>query len=174
MIILGIDPGSRYTGYGLIDNQANRMHYIASGYIKVAGEELPQKLGDIFNRLSELIQQYQPQQMGIESVFMHKNADSALKLGQARGAAICAAHQHDVKVYEYAPREIKLAIVGNGGAQKEQVMHMVTRLLSLDSSLQADEADALAIAICHAQNQQMETRTGLPASAFNRKRSARR
>ncbi len=174
MIILGIDPGSRYTGYGFIDNQANRMHYIASGCIKVAGDKLPQKLGDIFNRLSELIQQHQPQQMGIESVFMHKNADSALKLGQARGAAICAAHQHEVEVYEYAPREIKLAIVGNGGAQKEQVMHMVTRLLSLDSSLQADEADALAIAICHAQHQQMEARTGLPASAFNRKRSARR
>ncbi len=174
MIILGIDPGSRLTGYGFIKNHANRLQYLDSGCIKVKGDTLPQRLGYIFNRLSELIEQHRPVQMGIESVFMHKNADSALKLGQARGAAICAAHQFDVEVFEYAPREIKLTIVGKGAAQKEQVMHMVTRLLSLKKSLQADEADALATAICHAQHQQMESKTGLPARAIHGKRSLRR
>ena len=174
MIILGIDPGSRITGYGLIDNQADRMEYLCSGHLQVQGDSLPQKLGDIFNRLSDLISQYQPQQMSIENVFMHRNADSALKLGQARGAAICAGHLAGLEVFEYAPREIKLTIVGRGGAHKDQVSHMVKRLLSLSSELQADEADALAIAICHAQHHAMQVRTGLPASAFNRRRRQRR
>lgn len=174
MIILGIDPGSRNTGYGLIENQANRLQYIHSGCLKVKGDKLAIKLGFIFQHLSELIEQYQPQQMSIESVFMHKNADSALKLGQARGAAICAGHQSGLDVFEYAPREIKLAIVGNGGAQKEQVQHMVCHLLSLKQEMQMDESDALAIAICHAQHQAMEDRTGIPAKAFTRRRTWRR
>lgn len=174
MIILGIDPGSRMTGYGLIDNQANKMLYVDSGFIKVEGDEFPQKLGFIFQQLTQIIQTHQPRQMAIESVFMHKNADSALKLGQARGAAICAAQNAGQAVYEYAPREIKLAVVGRGGAQKEQVKHMVTRLLSLRQELQSDESDALATAICHAQHQCMELKTGIPAKAFSRKRSHRR
>jgi crossover junction endodeoxyribonuclease RuvC len=174
MIILGIDPGSRITGYGLIRNRANKMEYIDSGYIKVQGETLPHKLGDIFQQLSTIIQQYQPEQMGIENVFMHKNADSALKLGQARGAAICAGHHAGVEVFEYAPREIKLTIVGQGSALKQQVQHMVMRLLSLKHELQADEADALAIAICHAQHQMMQNKTGIPAKAFTRRRRTRR
>jgi len=174
MIIIGIDPGSRLTGFGVIRNLSNKMEYIDSGYIRVKGDSLPQKLGYIFSELSIVIAEHQPQQMGIENVFMHKNADSALKLGQARGAAICAAYQAGVEVAEYAPREIKLTIVGKGSAQKEQVQHMVTRLLSLQQQLQADEADALAIAICHAQHQMMEHKTGLPASAFNRRRGHRR
>ena len=174
MIILGIDPGSRVTGYGLIQNRPDRMEYLDSGYIKVAGSSLPQKLGDIFAQLSLIIEQAKPQQMGIENVFMHKNADSALKLGQARGAAICAAHNAGVEVFEYAPREIKLNLVGTGAAQKEQVKHMVCRLLSLQTDLQSDESDALAIAICHAQHQAAQTRTGLPAAAFQRRRRARR
>ncbi len=174
MIILGIDPGSRMTGYGLILNQGNRMQYIASGFIKVKGDEFPQKLGFIFNQLSQLIEQHQPRQMSIESVFMHKNADSALKLGQARGAAICAGHHAGLEVFEYAPREIKQTIVGKGGAQKEQVQHMVKHLLSLRNELQNDEADALAIAICHAQHQAMQNKTGIPARAFTRRRGSRR
>ena len=105
---------------------------------------------------------------------MHKNADSALKLGQARGAAICAAHQAGLPVYEYAPREIKLAVVGQGGALKEQVKHMVARLLNVDHDLQTDESDGLAIAICHAQHLSAQSKTGIPARAFGRRRSLRR
>lgn len=162
------------TGYGIIDNQANKMQYIDSGFIKVKGDQLPEKLGYIFQQLTQIIETHQPQQMAIESVFMHKNADSALKLGQARGAAICAGYVSGQSVFEYAPRAIKLAIVGRGGAQKEQVKHMVTRLLSLRQELQSDESDALAIAICHAQHQSMELKTGIPAKAFSSRRSRRR
>lgn len=174
MIILGIDPGSRTTGYGLIHNEPGKITYVDSGYIRLKGDSLAQKLGDIFASLSEIIQVHKPQQMGIESVFMHKNADSALKLGQARGAAICACHQAGLQVFEYAPRQIKQALVGQGGAQKEQVQHMVKHLLGLRQELQSDEADGLAIAICHAQHHAMEQRTGLPARAFARRRSVRR
>lgn len=174
MIILGIDPGSRITGYGLIDNRPNKMTYIDSGHIAVQGDGLPQRLGFIFASLNELIAEHQPEQMGIESVFMHKNADSALKLGQARGAAICAAHQAGLAVFEYAPREVKLAVVGQGGAHKDQVKHMVTRLLGLKHELQSDESDGLAIAVCHAQQMTAQQRTGLPPRAFGKRRSLRR
>jgi crossover junction endodeoxyribonuclease RuvC len=174
LIILGIDPGSRITGYGFIHNQPDRMQYVESGFIRVKGETFPQRLGNIFQQLSELIAIHRPQQMSIESVFMHKNADSALKLGQARGAAICAGYHAGLNVSEYAPREIKLALVGQGGAHKEQVKHMVKQLLSIRQELQIDESDALAIAICHAQHQAMENRTGIPAKAFSRRRSYRR
>ena len=174
MIILGIDPGSRLTGYGLIDNRRDRMIYLASGHIRVQGESFPERLGDIFERLCEIIAEHDPAQMSIESVFMHKNADSALKLGQARGAAICAGHQAGLEVHEYAPREVKQALVGRGGAEKEQVRHMVMRLLGLAETPQIDESDALALAICHAQHQMMENRTGLPASAFKTRRTRRR
>ena len=174
MIILGIDPGSRQTGYGLIDNRRERMIYLASGHIRVQGERFPERLGDIFERLCAIIAEHRPAQMSIESVFMHRNAGSALKLGQARGAAICAGHQAGLKVYEYAPREVKQALVGRGGAEKEQVRHMVMRLLGLKAEPQIDESDALALAICHAQHQMMENRTGLPASAFKTRRTRRR
>ena len=174
MIILGIDPGSRITGFGLVDNQANRLGYIASGNIKVSGDSLPQRLGCIFARIDEVIRQHEPQQMGIENVFMARNADSALKLGQARGAAICAAHQAGLEIAEYAPREIKQAIVGSGGASKEQVQHMVKRLLGLSRDLQADEADGLAIAICHAQFYASRQNTGIEPALLKRRRSRRR
>lgn len=174
MIILGIDPGSRMTGYGLVKNHHDRLEYIHSGFIKVKGDKFPQRLGYIFAQLTELIQLYVPDHMSIESVFMNKNADSALKLGQARGAAICAGYHAGLEVSEYAARDVKLTIVGKGGAQKEQVAHMVGRLLGLRQELQVDESDALAIAICHAQYSSMERKTGIPASAFNRKRVSRR
>ncbi len=147
--ILGIDPGSRLTGYGLIDCQGGHSRYVASGCLQVAGDSLADKLGLIFRELTGLIAEFQPQQFAIESVFMHRNADSALKLGQARGAAICAAVVRDLPVAEYAPREIKQAVVGKGGADKQQVQHMVRILLSLTEAPRADAADALAIALCH-------------------------
>lgn len=148
-VILGIDPGSRITGFGIIETHANQSRHIASGHIRLKGDHLPVKLGMIFDELSALISQYSPEQFAIESVFMHRNADSALKLGQARGAAICAATVAGLPVSEYAPREIKQSVVGKGAADKLQVQHMVRILLNLSKSPQADEADALAIALCH-------------------------
>ncbi len=147
--ILGIDPGSRLTGYGLIDCEGNASRYVASGCLQVSGDTLSDRLGLIFRELSELVAEFRPQQFAIESVFMHRNADSALKLGQARGAAICAAVTSSLPVAEYAPREIKQAVVGKGGADKQQVQHMVRVLLNLVETPQADAADALAIALCH-------------------------
>jgi len=174
MIILGIDPGSRITGFGLIENQSNRMAYVASGSIKVGGDSLPQRLGHIFSAIDEVISEHHPLQMGIENVFMARNPDSALKLGQARGAAICAAHQAGLEIAEYAPREIKQALVGNGAANKDQVQHMVKRLLGIQQKLQADEADGLAIAICHAQFYSSRLKTGLNPGLLKRRRSHRR
>ena len=174
MIILGIDPGSRRTGFGLIDNQVARMEYVHSGHIRVEGRGFPERLGHIYAAIGEVIEQYHPEQMGIESVFMARNADSALKLGQARGAAICAGHQAGLEIAEYAPREIKQAVVGTGAASKEQIEHMVKRLLGLHQGLQSDEADGLAIAICHAQFHATRQRTGLPTELFKRRGGRRR
>ena len=174
MIILGIDPGSRCTGYGLIENQPSRIIYMHSGFFKIKGDSLPQRLGQIYQHIEALIRQYQPEQMGIEQVFMHRNADSALKLGQARGAAICAGHMAGLEIAEYAPREIKQAIVGSGAATKEQVQHMVKHLLGLREPLQTDESDGLAIAICHAQFYATQQKTGLDAKMLRRRRSSRR
>ena len=174
MIILGIDPGSRITGFGLIDNQNNRIEYVHSGSIHVGGDSLPQRLGHIFTAIDEVIREYAPEQMSIENVFMSRNADSALKLGQARGAAICAAHRAGLEIAEYAPREIKQAIVGSGSANKEQVQHMVKRLLGLQQTLQVDEADGLAIAICHAQFYATRQKTGIDPALLKRRRSSRR
>jgi crossover junction endodeoxyribonuclease RuvC len=174
MIILGIDPGSRITGFGLINNQTDRIEYISSGAVKVVGKALPQKLGHIYTAIEEIIQQYHPEQMSIENVFMSRNADSALKLGQARGAAICAGYQSGLEIAEYAPREIKKSIVGSGAASKDQVQHMVKRLLGIKQELQEDEADGLAIAICHAQFYATQQKTGLDASLFKRRRTRRR
>ncbi len=174
MIILGIDPGSRITGFGLVDNQANRLSYIHSGSIRVAGSDIAERLGHIYAAIENVIGQYRPQQMSIENVFMARNPDSALKLGQARGAAICAGYRAGLEISEYAPREIKQSIVGSGAATKEQVQHMVKRLLGLRHELQADEADGLAIAICHAQFHATREKTGLDSALFKRRRRRRR
>jgi crossover junction endodeoxyribonuclease RuvC len=152
-IILGIDPGSRVTGYGLVQAQGSRFAYVASGCIKVSNLELSEKLGQIFVSLSEIMARFQPEEIAIEQVFLGKNVDSALKLGQARGAAIVAAAQHNKPLFEYSARTVKQAVVGTGGADKLQVQHMVKTLLKLSKSPQADAADALAIALCHAQSQ---------------------
>jgi len=155
--ILGIDPGSRLTGYGVIDCEGSQSRYVTSGCLQVTGASLPGKLGLIFRELNELIGEFSPAEFAIESVFMHRNAGSALKLGQARGAAICAAVTSGLSVAEYAPREIKQAVVGKGGADKEQVQHMVRVLLNLSDTPQADAADALAIALCHSfQNRALQ------------------
>ena len=174
MIILGIDSGSRKTGFGLLDNQPNRISYIYSGYFNIKGESLPDKLGQIFGDITTLINEYKPQQMGIEQVFMHRNADSALKLGQARGAAICAGQQAGLEIGEYAPRLIKQALVGTGAASKDQVQHMVQRLLNLTKVLQSDESDGLAIAICHAQYYATQQKTGIDPKLLKNRRTSRR
>ncbi len=149
-VILGIDPGSRLTGYGVIDSQGRHHRYLGSGCIRMADGELPPRLKTIYDGVSELIRQFQPDAFAIERVFMAKNADSALKLGQARGAAIVAAVNAGLSVAEYSPTQIKQAVVGTGGAKKEQVQHMVTNILKLTATPQADAADALAIALCPA------------------------
>lgn len=159
-IILGIDPGSRITGFGVINAVGHKLEYIASGCIRMTELELPEKLGQIFEGVTELINLHQPQEFAIEQVFMGKNADSALKLGQARGVAIVAAVQQGLPVAEYAARAVKQAVVGRGGAEKEQVQHMVQAILKLPGKPQADAADALAIAITHAH-----TRASLVAAA---------
>ncbi|MCA6064416.1 crossover junction endodeoxyribonuclease RuvC [Thalassolituus marinus] len=150
MIILGIDPGSRLTGFGVIRRVGQKTEYIVSGCIRTGDGSLPDRLRKIYEGVSEIIETYQPQEFAIEQVFMGKNADSALKLGQARGVAILAASLRDLPVAEYAPRSVKQAVVGKGSADKEQVQHMVQHLLKLPGKPQADAADALAIAICHA------------------------
>ena len=174
MIILGIDPGSRKTGFGLIENQPNRITYIHSGYFNIKGDTLAEKLGQIFSDITDLIGEYRPQQMGIEQIFMHRNADSALKLGQARGAAICAGYQSGLEIGEYAPRLIKQALVGTGAASKDQVQHMVQRLLNLNQNLQSDESDGLAIAICHAQYYATQQKTGIDPKLLKKRRTSRR
>jgi len=150
--ILGIDPGSRATGFGVIDSDGRRSRHVASGTIRTANGEFPQRLGEIFRGITEVIEQYAPAQVAIEQVFLAKNASSALKLGQARGVAIAAAVTRDLPVFEYAPRAVKQAVVGAGGAEKEQVQHMIRVLLSLSGKMGLDESDALAIALCHAHS----------------------
>jgi len=161
--ILGIDPGSRQTGYGLIDSDGRHSQHVDSGCIYVKGENFPQRLGYIFQQVSELIVEYQPDELSIELVFVNKNVDSALKLAQARSAAICAAVNAGLSVHEYAPKAIKSAVVGTGSATKEQVQHMMTMLLKLEKGLQADQADALGIALCHAHNRGLADKIALPA-----------
>lgn len=154
MIILGIDPGSRITGYGVVHYASGKFDYVASGCIRTVGDEIAGRLQQVFNGVQEIITQYQPKEFAIESVFMAKNPDSALKLGQARGAAIVAATQRDLPVSEYAARQIKQSVVGKGNAEKTQVQHMVRYLLQLPQAPQADAADALAVALCHGQTRQ--------------------
>lgn len=160
MRILGIDPGSLATGFGVIDWTGGEASYVTSGTIRTAGADFPQRLRQIFDGVLALAREYQPEEVAIERVFMHRNADSALKLGQARGAAICAAFAVGPTLHEYAPREVKLAVVGSGGAQKEQVQLMVRTLLRLTGELGADAADAIGIALCHAYSREARLAVG--------------
>lgn len=156
-IIIGIDPGSRKTGYGLVQVKGSSTIHLAHGCLALKGEALAERLQQIFAGLREVIQQYQPQEAAIEQVFMHENPNSALKLGQARGAALVAI---GMPVVEYSARSIKQAIVGYGAASKDQVQQMVKRMLNLQAKLQSDAADALAIALCHAHSRAMIARIG--------------
>ncbi|TCS40778.1 crossover junction endodeoxyribonuclease RuvC [Reinekea marinisedimentorum] len=150
-LILGIDPGSRKTGFGVINQVGSRLEYVASGVIRVHKEpSMPLRLNLIYDSLTEIIEQYCPQQMAIEEVFMGRGPDAAIKLGQARGVAILAGTQAQLEVFEYAARKVKQAVVGNGNADKDQVGYMVQSLLKLPGVPQEDAADALAVAACHA------------------------
>lgn len=148
--ILGIDPGSRITGYGVIDTNGIRSSFVDCGCLRLKDAELPERLGEIFRRVSDLIAEHQPAVMAIEEVFMSRNAASALKLGQARGAAICAGVSCGLPIAEYSPRSIKQTVSGSGAAEKAQVQHMMAMLLSIPGKLQSDAADALAVAVTHA------------------------
>lgn len=149
--IIGIDPGSRVTGYGIIDSDRGRLFFVACGVVKTTPEyPFATRLNEIFDGLNEVIQVHGPAVAAIEEVFLATNPRSALKLGHARGAAVVAAMQNGLAVYDYSPRAIKQAVVGYGQAAKEQVQHMVRVLLELSGSPSPDAADALAVAICHA------------------------
>jgi crossover junction endodeoxyribonuclease RuvC len=160
--ILGLDPGSRRTGFGVIDWSGQGAVHVASGAIVTIDGQLPQRLQLIFERVRDLVRDYQPGEIAIERVFVNRNPDSALKLGQARGAALCGAFTGAAAVFEYAPREIKRAIVGTGAAEKSQVEHMVKALLTLQKRVGGDAADALAIALCHAHGRHLRARLGFP------------
>ena len=154
MRILGIDPGLRITGFGVIEAVGQRLEYVASGCIRTPDGELALRLKSIVDGLAEVIALYSPLQSAVEQVFVNVNPRSTLLLGQARGAAICALLLKDLPVAEYTALQVKQAVVGNGHAHKEQVQEMVKRLLKLDGTPQADAADALACAICHAHGGQ--------------------
>jgi crossover junction endodeoxyribonuclease RuvC len=149
-LILGIDPGSRITGYGIVRDLGRGCEYVASGCIRTGEGLLQERLQIVFRGVREVVRTYEPVTMGIEKVFMARNADSALKLGQARGAAIVAAIEEGLEIAEYSATQVKQALTGTGGASKEQVQMLVMHLLKLTQKPQIDASDALAIALCHA------------------------
>ena len=168
MRILGIDPGSRITGYGVIESDGKRSSYIDSGCIHIKAVLIADKLGIIFTEIDRVVKIHRPQELSVEQVFVSRNVASALKLGHARGAAICAAVNRGLPVSEYSPRTIKQAVVGSGAADKTQIQHMVGRLLGLSHELRADAADALAVALCHAHT--TTTLHRLPIQLYGRRR----
>lgn len=160
--ILGIDPGSRTTGFAVIDTDGRHSRRVASGCIRVGDEPWPERLGSIFDGVLRVVDEYRPHEMAVEQLIFARDPTAALKLGQARGAVLCAGLKGGVQVHEYSPKSVKLAVVGTGGAEKCQVQHMVRVLLALGEEPSEDEADALALALCHAHSM------GIPA----RKRAA--
>ena len=152
MRILGIDPGSNVTGFGVIDSDGRKSRHVASGVIRVRGETLGARLGFIFAQVEQIVADHAPDCMAVEEVFVSRNAVSALKLGQARGAVICAGARAGLAVSAYAPTTVKQALVGTGRADKAQVQHMVKMLLGLREAMVMDASDALAVAICHAHH----------------------
>ncbi len=158
--ILGIDPGSRRTGFGILDFDGDKPTYVASGTVKSLDGSFPDRLKQIFESVGEIVAEYRPDIVAIETVFMARNAGSALKLGQARSAALCATFAFDIEVFEYAPREIKQAVVGTGAASKDQVQHMVVSMLQLNAAPAEDASDALAAAICHGNQRALQARLG--------------
>ncbi len=152
--IIGIDPGSRITGYGVIDSGYGKLAFVACGVIKTSVRfPLANRLNEIFEGINEVIQLHDPEVAAVEDVFMASNASSALKLGQARGAAVVAAMQNGLGVYDYSAKKVKRAVVGYGQAEKGQVQHVIRMLLNLSATPSSDAADALAVAVCHANHQ---------------------
>ncbi|TCB68611.1 crossover junction endodeoxyribonuclease RuvC [Acinetobacter sp. ANC 4178] len=149
-LIIGIDPGSRLTGYGIIEKDGQKLRFVDAGTIRTESKDMPERLKRIFAGVERIVKFHGPTEAAVEQVFMAQNPDSALKLGQARGAAIAALVNLDLQVAEYTARQIKQSVVGYGAADKEQVQMMVVKLLNLSVTPQADAADALAAAICHA------------------------
>ena len=147
--VIGIDPGSRLTGYGIVEVGPRGLSYLGSGCIRTSQGPFPERLAEIYTGVTELITTHGPEVLAIEEVFLARNPASALKLGQARGVAIAAGVAHGLPVHEYAARRVKQGLVGTGRASKAQVQHMVRVILGLPGEPQADAADALAIAICH-------------------------
>ncbi len=170
--ILGIDPGSQRTGIGIIDASADgRSRPVFHTALHLLGNDnFHQRLKQIFDEISAIIDAHAPSEVAIERVFMARNPDSALKLGQACGVAICAVVSRGLSLAEYAPKEIKQAVVGGGAAEKGQVQHMVGVLLGIPGRLQADAADALAIALTHAHTRSSIERIGIPRTAWRRRR----
>jgi len=164
--ILGIDPGSRITGYGVIELRGRQSVYLGSGCVRVKEESFPERLRAIFDGIGAVVREFAPEEIAVEKVFVQRNVDSALKLGQARGAALCAVMAQSLPIAEYSPAEIKKAVVGRGGADKQQVQHMVKTLLQLVEYPRVDAADALACALCHSHHRQ--TLIVLPALARRR------
>ncbi len=162
-LILGIDPGSRKTGFGVIraaGPNGAKIEYVTSGIIRLPAGELPARLKIIFDSVSEIIREYQPNEMAVEEVFFARDPRAALKLGQARGAAIVAGVTVGLPVGEYSARSVKQSVVGTGAADKVQVQHMVKQLLKLPSAPAEDAADALAVALCHAQTMRTASSLG--------------
>ena len=171
--VLGIDPGSVVTGYGIIESDGARSFHLTHGHIRVKGDNFAEKLGHIHAALGAIIIEWQPQEVAIEQVFLSNNPMSALKLGQARGAAITAAVSRSLSVSEYAPRLVKKVVTGSGSADKQQVQTMVKALLQIIPVIQVDAADGLAIAICHAHSRHMPGSSGVPARKRARGRGLR-
>jgi len=149
MRVLGIDPGSRITGYGVVEVLAGRSVLLTCGCVHTVADSFPERLKQIYDGVHQITAAFKPDEMAIEQVFLHKNADSALKLGQARGAAICGVLAANLPVHEYSARQVKQALVGKGNADKLQVQHMVKILLGLTEPLAIDASDALGVALCH-------------------------
>ncbi len=159
--ILGIDPGSRITGFGVIELKDNHAPIcLMGGSVRLTATDMPSRLARLFVEIQEIVKQFKPTELAIEQVFVQKNVASALKLGQARGVAIAAVMSASVPVYEYAARQVKLAIVGKGNADKSQIQHMIQILLNLTHPPQADAADALAVALCHSHTMSSPLRQG--------------
>jgi len=162
--VLGIDPGSRSTGYGVIDTDGTRSVRIAGGCIRVNHLPWPQRLSRLFDGIAQVVAEYQPHEIAVEQLIFARDATAALKLGQARGAVLCAGLRENMPVHEYSPKSVKLAVVGTGGAEKSQIQHMVCLLLSLPETPSEDEADALALALCHAHAMGLPPRRRVAAS----------
>jgi len=161
--IIGVDPGSRRTGVGIIDAESDRVRAVHYCVIQAGTGEFTARLGAIFNGLRDLVTEFRPDQAAVETVFVANNASSAIKLGQARGAAVAAIIAGELPVAEYSPRSVKQAIVGRGAADKVQVQHMVRVLLGLRDTPEEDAADALAVALCHYHTQRTAERISAPA-----------